>query len=80
MQACDLIAQKERQKEGCVSRTLFEKVGDFNRFLWVERWTDSEALEDYLCSDIFRALLGAIDVLGELESRQIIELKEFPGK
>jgi quinol monooxygenase YgiN len=80
MQACDLITQKERRKQACVSQTLFEKVGESNRFQWVERWTDSGALEEYLGSPIFRALLGVIDVLGELEKKHVIEFKEFPDK
>jgi len=53
---------------GCLDRSIFESMGTANRFLWVEKWTDQESLEDYMKTDRFRALLGAIQVLGKLEA------------
>ena len=52
---------------GCVCE-VFEDLGEPNRFLWIERWPTSEDADRAQASDRFRALLGAIKVLGTLES------------
>jgi quinol monooxygenase YgiN len=44
----------------------------------MEQWTSSNALEAHLKSDHFRSVLGAIEVLGELENLQLIEFKASP--
>ena len=73
LQTCEFLAQAKDQIAACVGQTLFEEVGELNRFLCVEQWTDSDPLESYLASDRFRALLGAIEVLGKLEDLRIVE-------
>ena len=77
MQTCEFLAQAKDQIAACVGQTLFEEVGELNRFLYVEQWTDSGLVESYLASDRFRALLGAIEVLGKLEDLRIVEFKQL---
>jgi quinol monooxygenase YgiN len=43
----------------------------------VEKWTDLESLEDYMKTHRFRALLGAIQVLGKLDAVHKGELIEL---
>ena len=63
---------KDRARIGC---SIFETVDTPNQFLWVEKWTDQTLLDDYMKTGRFKALLGAIQVLGELNSIQLVELK-----
>jgi len=45
---------------------LFEKVNEINTFLWQEEWKSSDALTLYCQENRFRAMIGAINILGEL--------------
>lgn len=47
---------------------VFEDLGEANRFLWSERWPTLEEADRAQASDRFHALLGAVKVLGTLES------------
>ena len=67
---CQLAKEKAR-----ISCSIFETVGTPNQFLWVEKWTDQSLLEDYMKTGRFKALLGAIQVLGELKSLHIAEMR-----
>ncbi len=80
LQTCDFLSQAKDQIVACVGQTLFEEVGELNRFLYVEQWTDSGLLESYLASDRFRTLLGAIEVLGKLEELRIVEFKQLTNR
>jgi quinol monooxygenase YgiN len=80
LQTCEFLAQAKDRIGACVGQTLFEGVGDTNRFLFVEQWTDSDLLESYLASDRFRTLLGAIEVLGKLEDLRIVEFKQLTNR
>ena len=62
---------------GCIDRSIFECMGTPNRFLWLEKWTDLESLDEYMKSDRFKALLGAIQVLGKLDAIHKGELSEL---
>ena len=75
IQAFEFLACKSSE---CIGQYLYEDLGKDNRFLWTERWTDSKALEEHLKSDHFRSLLGAIEVLGELENLHLVELRAPP--
>ena len=66
IQSFKILPQYEDCSENCVFHMLFEDVGDMNRFLWVEHWVDKKTLEQYLQSDRFKTILGAIEALGEL--------------
>ena len=80
LQTCDFLSQAKDRIGACVGQTLFEEVGELNRFLYVEQWTDSDPLESYLASDRFRTLLGAIEVLGKLEDLRIVEFKQLTNR
>ena len=45
---------------------LFEQVNNQNRFLWRENWENAESLAQYHEENQFKAMLGAIDILGKL--------------
>jgi quinol monooxygenase YgiN len=65
---------KGKERIGC---SIFEKVDMPNQFFWVEKWTDQTALNSYMKSGRFKALLGSIQVLGELNSLHLVEIEEL---
>ena len=62
-----LKARLESDDAGC-GCDFFEDLGQANRFLWQEWWSSKDAADRARSSERFRALLGAVKVLGTLES------------
>jgi quinol monooxygenase YgiN len=56
----------EECRKNCAFCQLFEDVGEQNCFLWVELWQNEKALDEYLESDRFKTIMGAVETLGEL--------------
>ena len=63
---------------GCLDKCIFERIDAPNHFIWIERWTDTYAFKEYQSSERFKALLGAVQVLGEMEVMRQIEVKTVP--
>ncbi len=59
----------------CLERRVYEDVVSPTHLLLVEQWLDKEAMNSYLSSERFRALVGAVKVLGELVDVRISEAK-----
>jgi len=68
------MLQGRVRPEDCVYQKIYEEVDGSNRFLWMERWKERASLDDYMESEDFRMLLGAVEVLGELEGKQTMEI------
>ena len=66
IQSFKVLPQYNGCQDNCVFHMLFEDVGEMNRFLWVEHWVDKKTLDNYLQSDRFKTIIGAIEALGEL--------------
>jgi len=82
LQTIDMFRSQQGNDNVRIDCSIFETVGTPNKFLWVEKWTDQRLLEGYMKTSRFKALLGAIQVLGELNSLHIAEikvLKDLPG-
>jgi quinol monooxygenase YgiN len=73
LQGFEFLAKVCDQNDACISQSLFEDVNEMNRFLWIEQWSDIGLLKVHLRSSQFRSLLGAIEVLGELEGIRMVE-------
>ncbi len=67
-----LVALKSRMAAGGGCE-IFESLSRANAFLWTHWWPSTEKLEEHLQSQEWRLLLGAIEVLGNLEGIWIIE-------
>jgi quinol monooxygenase YgiN len=78
LQAFDLLSKPQDKNDACVEKNLYENVSEDGHFIWMEQWMDLKALKKYLASDHYRSLLGAIEVLGDLEEIQLVEFKELP--
>mgnify|MGYP001817215308 FL=1 len=61
-----ILPQFDGCRKHCSLCRLFEDVGELNSFLWVEYWRNENAMEEYLQSNRFKTLMGAIETLGEL--------------
>lgn len=57
----------------CLGRRLYEETIAPTNLLLVEEWSDEVAMHSYLSSEGFRALIGAVKVLGELVDIRISE-------
>jgi quinol monooxygenase YgiN len=82
LQTIELFRSQQDRNKACTGCSIFETVDTPNQFLWVEKWTDRGALDEYMKTDRFRALLGVIQVLGGLNNLHIAEIKmqnDLPG-
>ena len=76
LQTLETLCQEQVNNGGCVECRVFEDITLPNGFLWQEWWRSRQNLEDHLRSVVFRTLLGAIKVLGTLESARTVELQD----
>ena len=70
------MLQGRTRPDGCVDQKIYEEVDGSNRFLWSERWSSRDPLDEYMGSEGFRMLLGAVEVLGELEDQRTVEISQ----
>ncbi len=59
----------------CLERRVYEDEVSPRNLLLVEEWMDKASMDSYLSSERFRALIGAVKVLGELIDVRISEAK-----
>ncbi|MGB3097309.1 MAG: antibiotic biosynthesis monooxygenase [Candidatus Deferrimicrobiaceae bacterium] len=74
LQAVRMVTDPAHPNTGCAGQCLFEDVGEPNRFLWMERWSGSDHLNEYMRTDRFRSLLGAFSVVGSIEEMHVTDL------
>jgi quinol monooxygenase YgiN len=76
LQTLQNLAPEAVGQGGCLECGVFEDVNGSGRFLWAQWWRSQQQLEEYLRSPAFRTLLGAIKVLGSLESARTLDLQD----
>lgn len=54
-------------EEGCTKRAVYQRHNDENAYCYVQTWDAKEKLEAHVRTDRFKALLGAMQVLGEVK-------------
>jgi len=74
--AIDTMKKTGHLEERRLGMQLFELVSESNTFLWLEHWEDSEFLNQYCKEYKFRALMGAIDILGKLIHKRTLLITE----
>ncbi len=62
--AFDMMKTGESLEKNRIDLELFELVRESNTFLWRELWDNAESLSHYCNENKYRALMGAIDILG----------------
>ena len=66
-----IIDMKLKQKTG-VFRRIYQASDDPMSYLYIEEWDSREEITAYMSSDAYRALIGAMDFLGQVTEAQII--------
>ena len=77
LQAIDMLCSQKATDNDGADYYIFEAVDTPNRFFYLKQCTDRRLLENFLKTNRFRALLGAIQVLGKLSSIQLVELEDL---
>lgn len=73
MQMCKSWMGSNPLPAACLERRVYEDAVSPTYLLLVEEWSNEEAMRSYLLSERFRALIGAIKVLGTLRDLRIGE-------
>jgi len=71
-QAAGMILEGQDYPKECLTFALNQQLDQQNRYSYTEEWQSREALDSHLQCDDFRALLGAMKVLGEIRNARII--------
>jgi hypothetical protein len=58
--------------------TIYQEVQDATSVCWLADWQTREELVSFLQSDAFRALRGAVKVLGSLVEVRVVETQQVP--
>lgn len=74
LQLFDMVKTVNQHIDGRLDLELFEQVSEPNMFLWREHWVSDELLTLYRKENKYRAMMGAINILGELVYKQRILL------
>jgi quinol monooxygenase YgiN len=75
MQMCKSWLASDQLPAACLERRVYEDAISPTHLLLVEEWLDTAAMNSYLNTERFRALIGAVKVLGELVDVRISETK-----
>jgi quinol monooxygenase YgiN len=77
MQMFKESSRPDQLPESCLERRVYEECHLPTNLLLVEHWSDKSAMNSYLSSDQFRALVGAVKVLGKLVDVRIFEAESI---
>ena len=77
LQAIDMLCSQQVTHSDRADDYVFEAVDTPNRFFFLKQWTDQKLLDNFLETDRFKALMGAIQVLGKLTTIQLVELEDL---
>jgi quinol monooxygenase YgiN len=76
LQVFDMVKTVNNPGDKRLYLDLFERVNDQNTFLWRENWQDTESLALYYADTQFKAMMGAIDILGTLVHKKTFLVEE----
>jgi quinol monooxygenase YgiN len=71
-QAVDYIMHSDKIGHGCLSRGMYRQYQSDNTLLYLEEWKTSEELQNHISSNLFKSLLGAMKVLGDVTTAEIV--------
>ena len=71
-QAVDNILQSDKTSRESVYRGMYRDWQNDNALMYLEEWKTNEELQKHISSDLFKSLLGAMKVLGDVTSADII--------
>jgi hypothetical protein len=71
-QAVEYILKSDRIGPDNIHRGVYRDWRCHNALLYLEEWKTNEELQKHISSDLFKSLLGAMKVLGDVTSAEII--------
>ena len=57
------LADSIRNINGCISHHSYQNIENEDTFCLIQEWESREALEAFLCSELFLVFQGAVDLL-----------------
>ena len=79
IQMCKSWLTSNQVPKACAERRVYEDVITPTCLLLIEEWSNQEAMHSYLSSEPFRALIGAVKVLGNLVDLRVFETEVLEG-
>ena len=79
LSTCRLIADQTRREEGCMEFCTTLDIEDENTIRVEQRWEHRSCMENHFHSDLFSALIGAVQVLGVSHEIRINESVRTEG-
>ncbi len=76
LQTLENLSRDQTRTGDCLECRVYERIPQSNDFMWHQWWRSERQLEGHFGSVAFRTLLGAIKVLGTLESARVVELQD----
>jgi hypothetical protein len=76
LQTLENLSHDQARMGDCLECRVYERMPRSNDFMWHQWWRSERQLEGHHGSVPFRTLLGAIKVLGRLESARVVELQD----
>ncbi len=76
LQAFEMLQTVDQPLGRRLDLELFERLNEANTFLWLEHWDNQKSITVYYNENKFRAMMGAIDVLGELVHKRTFSVEE----
>jgi len=76
LQTLENLSHDQARTGDCLECRVYERIPRSNDFMWHQWWRSERQLEGHLGSVAFRTLLGAIKVLGTLQSARVVELQD----
>jgi len=76
LQAFNMLRQLDQLDDNRIDLDLFELVKEPNTFLWLEHWDNTESLSTYYQNNKYKAMMGAIDIMGQIVNKRTFSIKE----
>lgn len=76
LQAFNMLEQLDQLGEKRLDLELFEQIKEPNTFLWLEHWDNKESLAIYYQDNKYKAMLGAIDIMGQMVNKRTFSVRE----
>lgn len=76
IQSFDMLKELDQLGQKRIDFKLFEQVSNPNSFLWLEHWDDEKSVESYFEDNKFRAMMGAISIMGQVVKKRTFSMRE----
>lgn len=75
LQAFEMVKNIDQLNNRRINLELIEEVREPNCFLWIEHWENGKSLSRYYRNINYIAMMGAIEVLGQIIRKTIILIR-----